>query len=93
MQFEFQHAPLLQPRVHFGSKKRKMPLPSALARYNAMSAFFSSVSGSDPSAGTMAMPMLTPTMTWWPSTSYGTLRTSMIRCASTATSSTRSGPT
>ena len=49
------------------SKKLKVPRESFLARDSAMSAFFSSFSDSSPSPGAMAMPMLAPITTEWPS--------------------------
>ena len=49
------------------SKKRKVPRESFLARDSAMSAFLSSFSDSSPSPGAMAMPMLAPITTEWPS--------------------------
>ena len=45
-----------------GAKKRWQLRPAALAWYSAMSAFFISVSGSAPSLGATAMPMLAPMM-------------------------------
>jgi hypothetical protein len=45
------------------SKKWNAPRPSALARYRAMSAFFSSSSLSDPSLGDTATPTLPPIIT------------------------------
>ncbi len=61
----------------FGSKKRQVPRPSRLARYNARSAFFSNCVGCVASPGASAMPMLTPTTTRCPCNSYGapTVRT------------------
>ena len=49
------------------SKKLKVPRESFLARDNAMSAFFRSFSDSSPSPGAIAMPMLAPMTTEWPS--------------------------
>src|SRR5207302_7297430 len=53
------------------SKKEKVPRESFLARDSAMSAFFSSFSDSSPSPGAIAMPMLAPMTTEWPSSRSG----------------------